>query len=770
VLALSWRADDATLAEAEAFAAIVRSSTDAVIAKTVDGIVTAWNDGAAALYGYTASQMLGTNIDRTFPPDQVAAELARHAAVAAGGSESGYRCQRVRGDATLVDVVMSLSPVCDRDGLVTGIGSISRAISPAEQDEARYGSLLEAAPDATVCANRDGRVVTINAQAVAMFGYDREQLLGAEVEMLLPDAVRERHAHHRTTFAENPRIRQMGTGLSLFARRRDGTTFPVEVSLSPDHSSGELLVIASIRDVTAQRELELAARENETRLRQLAESVDLVLILMQLDPPAYLYVSPPARAMLGMDSDDILTWQPASTPDMVHPDDRERVERDYFIPSRAGLPAVSEHRIVDTSGQLRWIRARAAPVANPDGPPLRSVLTVEDITDRIQVAEALSQAEAAARSANAAKNEFLSRMSHELRTPLNAVLGFGQLLKLQLEETEQIEMVDYILKGGRHLLDLINDVLDTARIDSGQMPISVEPLPVAALVKDTLHLMQPVAAEAGITLHMPVGGDVHVLADRQRLRQIVLNLVSNAIKYNNLGGNVRVSWAVQGDQFALTVADDGYGIPVERQDRLFIPFDRLGAESTGIDGAGIGLALTQALVVLMNGTIGVESSAGDGSRFTVTLPAATPPALPAEAQQSPARITEHRLLTSQRHKTLLYIEDNEPNVRVVEHLIRMRPQWQMIHAALGQLGLDLAQVHRPDLVLLDLHLPDLNGREVLAELKRDPTTADIPVVILSADATVEQPRNLLGLGAERFLTKPVDLKELLQLLDDAPAR
>ena len=230
---------------------------------------------------------------------------------------------------------------------------------------------------------------------------------------------------------------------------------------------------------------------------------------------------------------------------LVHPDDRPAVERGFMVDSRAGRPAESEHRLLTDDGQVIWVRAVATPVLVPNGPPERTVITLEDITDRVLVAEALRTAEAAARAANDSKNQFLSRMSHELRTPLNAVLGFGQLLSRQLAGTEHAEAVEYVLKGGRHLLDLINDVLDISRIESGELSLSMETISLSALVDETLQLMVPLATATEVTL-VPAAGDADVLllADRQRVRQILLNLLSNAIKYNKDGGHVWVSWVL----------------------------------------------------------------------------------------------------------------------------------------------------------------------------------------------------------------------------------
>lgn len=755
------------LAEASAFAAILRSSADAVIAKSVDGIVTAWNDGATRVYGYAADDIIGKNIEITFPVAALDEERARHRRVAAGASESGYRCTRLRADGHPIQVVMSMSPVRDEPGDVIGVASISRPVNAAEQDEARFASLLEAAPDAVICVGPDGRIATVNAQTMTLLGYSRDELLGANVDLLLPEALRDRHAEHRTAYMRDPHVRRMGAGLALQARRRDGTTFPVEVSLAPDSTGDGGLVIAVVRDVSRQRALEAVSKENETRLRQLAESTRIVFVLLQLQPPACLYVAPGGRALLGRDPAELFA-DPGMGVSWVHPDDRDEFERVYLRPSRAGLIAQSEHRAISPDGTVKWVRATATPVTNPDGAPERTVITVEDISERIGAAEALRAAEASARAANDAKNEFLSRMSHELRTPLNAVLGFGQLLARRFEGTEDAEAIGHILKGGRHLLDLINDVLDIARIESGKMSISTEPVHVRTVIDETLDLMRPLAQDAGVALSVGAGPDAYVMADRQRLRQMLLNLVSNGIKYNHRGGTVWVTYEVGTDQTTLTVRDNGHGIPVEAQARMFTPFDRLGAEGSGVDGTGIGLALTRSLAELMGGSIAVVSTPGEGSSVTVSLPATEGPG--GDSAPTGDADNDDRERQPDSQLSVLYIEDNDSNVHLIEHLLRLRPGWRLLHAGLGGLGVELAVAHSPDLVLLDLHLPDIPGEEVLVALKSDPRTAAIPVVILTADARVGQLRQLVEAGAYRFLTKPVDVAEILDLLDSVIAR
>jgi PAS domain S-box-containing protein len=373
--------------------------------------------------------------------------------------------------------------------------------------------------------------------------------------------------------------------------------------------------------------------------------------------------------------------------------------------------------------------------------------------------------EAEADRANRAKSEFLSRMSHELRTPLNGIIGFAQLLELDALSDEQRESVDHILKGGRHLLSLINEVLDIARIESEKLSISLEPVLTAEVVQSAVDLVRPQAAARRVSLLM-AGAEMdsrYVLADRQRLQQVLLNILSNAVKYNRDGGTITVSCDERADRVRLTVRDSGYGIAPAMLERLFTPFDRLGAEQTGIEGTGLGLALSKRLVDAMGGALLVESQVGEGTTFGVELPRA-------ENLADPITTADERrnddAATPKTRGSVLYIEDNVANLRLLERILARRPGLTLLSAMQGRRGLELARDHRPGAIILDLHLPDLPGSEVLKHLREDPQTREIPVVILSADATPGQTARLLAQGAHAYLTKPVDVAQLLALIDE----
>ena len=434
--------------------------------------------------------------------------------------------------------------------------------------------------------------------------------------------------------------------------------------------------------------------------------------------------------------------------------------------------------VLFTSGISHRVIALAA---NADllgqGQPLRPGPSARDELGRLTKALAhaeevlasrsaeLIAARDAAVSATQSKNAFLSSTSHEIRTPLNAILGFTQLLQLSDLSAEDRDGVERILAAGRHLLALINELIDIARIESGELSLSVEPVLVRPLAKETGQLMATLAAEREIEIRLasPEPG-LAVLADQQRLRQILVNLVSNAIKYNRRGGTVSIACQPEADhQVSLVVTDTGPGIRAADLEQIFVPFERLGAEQTGIEGTGIGLPLARALAQAMAGQLAASSVLGEGSAFTVTLPRAVIP----WAQERidvprPAPIPPDDLGTEAIK--ILYIEDNPANVELVTRFVQPRANIVLRTAMTGGDGLEAAMRDRPDLILLDLHLPDIHGEEVLRRLRSEPATADIPVAVLSAEVTPGVIRRMQASGVVAYLTKPLDLADLGHLI------
>ena len=458
--------------------------------------------------------------------------------------------------------------------------------------------------------------------------------------------------------------------------------------------------------------------------------------------------------------------EPPRTPraflQLIAPDDRRRVANAMQAAFVDGQAIELEYRVAESRGG-RLIHVHASNRAEADG-RRRLIGTSQDMTERFRRVEA--------ERANRAKDEFISRMSHELRTPLNAVLGFGQLMSMSDLDDRQRGNVEHILSAGRHLLDLINEILDISRIESGDMRLSLEPVALRSVLIDAVDLVTPEAHEHEITLAVEQEADLWVRADIQRVRQVLLNLLSNAVKYNADGGHVWVrAFRTDDGRVRIEVQDDGSGIAPDMIERLFSPFERLGAEQSAVEGTGLGLAVSRGMIEAMGGRISVHSVRGEGSTFVVELAAATATAV---RRDSPLRVAApvRRAVVSEGEAEppsvrVLCVEDNAANVELIEQILVARPRVELLTARDGAHGLKLARDARPDLVLLDLDLPDIAGDRMLAELQVDPATERIPVVILSAATLTEnETQRLLALGARSYISKPPGVTALLQAIDD----
>jgi PAS domain S-box-containing protein len=488
----------------------------------------------------------------------------------------------------------------------------------------------------------------------------------------------------------------------------------------------------------------------------------LLVVRSEANASTVTYVSPNIERLFG--HTDAEARASMFLADHTHPEDlaEAMVAFEQVVSGRTQQAAV-EVRLRNAAGESRWIASEMVPEIGEDGQVVAVLTYCVDVDDRHRAEDARREAQQAAESANQAKSAFLSHMSHELRTPLNAVLGFGQVLEFEDITDSQREAVGHILDGGRHLLGLINEVLDISRIETGDMPLSPEVVDPSELVRESIELIRPIATQRGIALALDdtlVGCSVY--ADRQRVKQVLLNLLSNAVKYNRPGGRVTVfSECLGKHRIAIRVRDTGPGIAAERIPDLFVPFERLGAENTDVEGTGIGLTLAQQLAQMMGGTIGVVSVVGEGSTFSVELPAV----IAEVPDSSEARRGDPSTLS----RRVLHIEDSLANVKLVERILARHGEFDVIPAMTGSLGIELARDHHPMLVLLDLTLPDMSGELVLRRLRSEPATAGIPVVVLSSDATPDQARRLLAAGAHAYLTKPVDVPELLRVLNETVA-
>ena len=393
---------------------------------------------------------------------------------------------------------------------------------------------------------------------------------------------------------------------------------------------------------------------------------------------------------------------------------------------------------------------------------------------RHEAEDSIRRARAEAEAANRAKSEFLSRMSHELRTPLNAILGFTQLLEMEEHTGNQGESIEHISRAGRNLLDLINEVLDIARLDAGRIQFNMEPVDVLELLRETVSFSTLTASKRKITFRLAEapGEAPFVSSDRERLRQVLLNLLSNAVKFNHDGGCVTLAVTrINAGMWRISVTDTGIGIAQEKLARLFVPFERLGTREGGTEGGtGLGLALCQRLIIGLGGRIGVSSNGGVGSTFWAELPAAenlpelapAGPAIPLHEDPAPPA-------SSAAPRKLLYIEDDVANYYLLERFLSTRKDVQLFSALQGSIGIDLARQHRPALILLDLNLPDMNGEQVLRALRADPATADLRVVAVTGEIMTERENQLKALGVMETLMKPYKLAEITALIERALA-
>jgi PAS domain S-box-containing protein len=459
-----------------------------------------------------------------------------------------------------------------------------------------------------------------------------------------------------------------------------------------------------------------------------------------------------------------------------------RADQDIFYLLRKQLIETDdaqscELRMVRKDGVQFWASLVATTASDVDGARvLRIVLT--DITGRKKIEQslqensvALQSAKAVAEKANLAKSEFLSSMSHELRTPLNAVLGFAQLMAAGQPppSSEQKLSINQILKAGWHLLNLINEILDLSMIESGKLTMLQGSMSLSEVLQDCKAMMEPQAQEHGIQMTFPPLENLfYVRADRNRVKQVIINLLSNAIKYNRAGGAVVVQCASSVKNWVrISIKDDGAGLAPEQLAHLFQPFNRLGQAAGSEEGTGIGLVITKQLVELMGGSIGVDSNVGVGSVFWIELPTSNAPetALGGIAKINPLEQDHLEALASARHRTLLYIEDNPANLALVEQLIARRSDLKLLSAIDGEMGVQLARLYRPDLILMDINLPGISGFGALKILREDPATAHIPVLALSANAIPRDIEKGIQAGFFCYLTKPVKVNEFMETLD-----
>ncbi|MFY9151474.1 MAG: PAS domain S-box protein [Prolixibacteraceae bacterium] len=638
-----------------------------------------------------------------------------------------------------------------------------------------------------------GKIIDVNDTYCRISGFTREELLKLSIPDIEVNDKQEDVARRIQEIIKN--------GIGQFEgkhRKKDGSAIDVEISVA--YWPSQQRFISFIRDITERRQaeeeirklnenLEFRVKERTLELQQANESLNREITereqaekeIQKLSQaveqaPAVViitdkngnieYTNPVFSKVTGYLFEEVKGENPRILKSGNHP---KSFYDEIWATINSGKVWKGDILNKKKNGELYWESSSISPIHSQNGEITHYVAVKTDITLRKKMEKELIQAKTDAEMANQAKSEFLSRMSHELRTPMNSILGFAQLMDMGELKPAHKKGIDHILKSGKHLLDLINEVLDISKIEAGHISLSLEPIAICPLVSEMLDVVSPLATEKQITLDAVSLNNLFVKADRQRLKQVLLNLVSNAIKYNRPNGFVKISCELTAPEkihdsaVRVSISDSGKGISPDDMINIFTPFERIGAEKTATEGTGLGLAVAKKLIEAMNGTIGIESEVGHGSTFWVELPKAE------------SQIDRHDRLNQTKPETeknagsgtILYIEDNISNIQLVDQILEAhRPGFHLITDMNGKNTVKLATDFAPDIILLDLDLPDIHGSEVLRLLQGEPKTASIPVIVLSADAMEKQKKKLMKAGAKRYLTKPIDVVEFLRVVDE----
>jgi PAS domain S-box-containing protein len=747
--------------------AIFDSVADGIIMINREFQVVESNLASTSLFGATATQRSGqASLDVVHPDDLLRVFEAGEEMFATGEIVTvRYRVLREDGSGAIIESRgRSLHNPIGPPALAV---FIARDVTESVQAEEALATslettraILEAAPDSIIMIDSDYVVLDASPSTLRIFGLTPDDRRGTSaLDVVHPDDRERVDGVMRRFFNDGEK-----TLLSIRFRavHHDGHSMSIEARglLWPDVHGRPPRAVLVARDISASVIAEA----------DLAQSVALTGAILEAAPDSIVTIgrdlividaSPGTERMYGIPRADRIGTLIYS---VVHPDDQSDVVTwlHQLFQMDADDTITIRYRGVDASGVEKTMEARGRRLRTLDDHEPKAVVVSRDISEEFAAQAAMKVAKEAAEQSNLAKSEFMSRMSHELRTPLNSVLGFSQILQMELDSVDQLELVDHIFKSGTHLLDLIDEVLDISRVESGHITISLESVSIQEVVDECVRIITPQASDAGVALVIGNFHDLQVLADRQRLIQVLLNLMSNAVKFNSEAGKLTVNCALHEGRVRMMVTDSGAGIEPEMLSRLFTAFDRLDADARGIEGTGLGLALSKSLIEAIGGTIGVESIPHLGSTFWIELPATDVP----QSIAPTSKFKSSPPVTPLPEATVLYIEDNVANVHLVERLMASRTTVHLVTSLQGGLGIELAQQLKPALILLDVHLPDLHGFEVLRRLRSDDRTEGIPIVVLSADATEWQTSRFLEAGANDYLTKPFDLHRLLDVLDD----
>jgi PAS domain S-box-containing protein len=641
----------------------------------------------------------------------------------------------------------------------------------------RFRQIFEASPDAILQVDRNGRIVLANAVAGEMFRCRLDELPGKSVDDFVPGRFRGRHPEYREHYQSKPITRPMGSGLDLWATRADGSEFPVDITLSPLDTKDGPQVMCVVRDMTDRKR----AEEDIRGQAQLIEaSHDAIIVrepagrILQWNAGAQETYGWPAVEAVGQISHTLFqTGFPVSLDEVeaaLHHDDRWDGELRHTRRDGARITVDSRHILIRAT----------------DGTPATVLEINRDITQRKLAEEAVAALNARLAAANKElelrnreveranrmKSEFLASMSHELRTPLNAIIGFSDLLAEQIAgplSAKQQRFVNHIQQGARHLLALINDILDLSKVEAGRLELNLENVAVAGVLADVLTGMRQAAAAKNIPVHSSIGPDVTVFADRVRFKQILLNLLGNAVKFTPDGGKIWVEAVERRGRVTVSVSDTGLGIPVEEQEAIFDAFHQAGATTKGLkEGTGLGLAISRRLVEEHGGRIWVESEPGKGARLSFTMPVGRA----AAEEGAPGYVAATH--TGARERPLVLVVDDEPAARELLASWLEPEGYELVMAGSSAEALAKAAAHAPDAITLNMLMPGKGGWDTLYELKKTPVTATIPVIVVTV---VDEPKVGLALGAAEYLVKPVDKETLLETVrrhigpgSDGPAK
>lgn len=634
-----------------------------------------------------------------------------------------------------------------------------RDITALKVAEQRLTATLENTPNVAVqWYDRAGRVRYWNHASELIYGWTAVEAVGRTLDQLITTEAQTRDF---LALMEDVEANGKVAGPSLHTvRHRDGSPRVVSSTVFPIQGGDAPIFVCMDIDMTEHKRFE----ETLKRYEFIANTIPDMMTLVGRDH-RYEAVNDqwcraldkPRESVMGRHLSEV--WGGEVYRMSIAP----RLERCFGD----GAPQTLHAAVSLPRYGLRECEITYFPYLNQSGAASHAVVVTRDVTEKLASERELVKAKQDAEEANRAKSAFLASMSHELRTPLNAIIGFGQLLDMGIAEPlhpEQKEAVGHILNSGRHLLGLINEILDLARIEAGKIEVSLASVSAHAAVEEAVAMTTPLGARRGIAVQQHCDAAFQVTADPDRLRQILLNLLSNAVKYNREGGGVTISCETREDVVRIVVGDTGPGIPLERRAQLFQPFQRLGAERTSTEGTGIGLVISKKIAEAMGGSLGFESEVGVGSSFWLELPAAH------ETPSAAAVPTDHaatgHVQDKPVHGRVLYVEDNPVNLFVMKQVFRQLPDVELLIAESGEAGLDMIREAMPDLVLMDINLPGMSGLEALQAIKADPLLAATRVIAVSAVALPEDIESGLRAGFLGYLTKPFDVPQLIAQVRD----